>query len=227
MNFTELLSFLRELEQHNDKEWFEAHKPRYKALQDEFKRFVADLIEEISGFDKTLVGLEPKKAVFRIYRDVRFSKNKHPYKTNFGASLAENGRKMTKAGYYIHIQPSGQTMVGGGLYMPGPEELKRIRTAIDQDATPLREVLAEKSFQDFFGALRDIDPVKTAPRGFSKDHPDIDLIRQKSFVGMHTFQDKELDDAAAFHGKIIKGAKILKPLNDYLNEVIAPQAARK
>ena len=209
------LKFLKELKVNNDREWFAENKPRYEESRREFIDFVRAMQTEIGRFDDRVLGLDPKKAVFRIYRDVRFSKNKDPYKTAMSARLMppsdEEGRN---AGYYIHIEP-GNCVLAGGAYGPGKEWLQSIREEIDYDAEPLRKVLAKKGFKDQFGSLEG-DKLKTAPKGYVKDHPDIDLLRHKSFVAYHRLADK-IASSKDFHKYAGKVFRELKPLNDFLN----------
>ncbi|NND72925.1 MAG: DUF2461 domain-containing protein [Rhodothermales bacterium] len=215
------LKFLKELKANNNRDWFNDNKPRYESARDEFVEFVRALQSEIGKFDKAVLNLDPKKAVFRIYRDVRFSKNKDPYKTALAARLMPSaGQDGRNAGYYIHIQP-GNCILAGGAYGPEKEWLRSIRDEIDYDAEPLRKVLARKAFKKYFGALEG-DQLKTAPKGFERDHRDIDLLRHKSFVAYHKMPDKTVA-TAGFHKYAGKVFKEVKPLNDFLNSAMEDQ----
>lgn len=213
------LKFLKDLKANNDREWFLENKPRYEKARDEFVDFVRQTQMEIAKFDPRVQSVDPKKAVFRIYRDVRFSKNKDPYKTALAARLmpptGETGRN---AGYYIHIQP-GNSILAGGAYAPDRDWLNDIRDEIDYDSEPLRKVLGTPGFKKLFGELQG-DVLKTAPKGVERDHPDIDLMRHKSFVAYHKVPDKTVtsDKFSEYAAKIFKE---IKPLNDFLNTAMA------
>lgn len=211
----EIYSFLSDLAQNNNREWFNEHKKRYKKANAQFLDVVQELIFGINEFDD-LGPLSAKECVFRIYRDVRFSKNKNPYKENMGGYIARGGRKSGLAGYYIHVQP-GESFIAGGQYGPNKEQLQAIRASIMEDATPLREVIAAEGFQKYFGELGG-DKVKTAPRGIKRDHPEIDLLRHKQFVVMHQVTDAQVL-AADFQSYVLDVFRHLKPLNDCLNEM--------
>lgn len=210
----DILKFLKQLKKNNDREWFEANKPRYKAAQENLIEFVDQMLSELIKFDKSLVGVEPKKCVFRIYRDVRFSKNKDPYKTNLGAHIAGGTKMKPKAGYYLHIQP-GSCMIAGGAYLPPAPWLKAIRKEIHHNAGDLKKVLKSASFKKYFGTMEG-EQLKTAPRDYDKDHPDIELLRHKSFLATHMIQDKQVTDVD-FGKHFLKVAKALHPFDAYLN----------
>ena len=162
------------------------------------------------------MGLNPKKLTFRIYRDVRFSKDKRPYKTNFGASFSPAGKGMGKPGYYLHIEPGNKSFVAGGLFMPEPENLSKVRQEIDYNSTGFGKILSDKKFKKTFPkGLDDFDKLKTAPKGYPKDHPQLDWLKHKSFIVSHPFTDKEVADKK-FIKKVAECCKSLKPLNDFL-----------
>lgn len=211
------LEFLAELKENNHKEWFDANRDRYHEARDNFIDLVDHLIEGIVEFDPGLEGLEPKQCLFRINRDIRFSKNKNPYKINLAGYMARDGRKSPFAGYYIHIQP-GECFLGGGAYHPASPELKKIRSHIDMTAAELREITSDKKFEETFGELIG-DSLKTAPAGFPKDHPQIDLIRRKDFFVTAPLTDQDvLSDGLV--DKALNLFKLIFPLNDFLNEAI-------
>lgn len=155
--------------------------------------------------------------MFRIYRDVRFSKDKRPYKTNFGAFMAEGGRKSSKAGYYVHVEPGG-CFLGGGLYHPDASQLKKVRQQIDYNAEDLRRVISEPAFRKVYGNMQG-SQLKTAPRDFPKNHPDIDLLRYKDFLGTHAFSTEVIENEDIAY--VVDKLKKLKPFNDYFNEALA------
>ena len=209
--------FLRDLKAHNTKEWFDANRDRYEAARDNVLALIDHLIEDIAGFDADLRGLEAKQCLFRINRDVRFSKNKAPYKTNFGASLSRGGRRSPFAGYYLHLEPGG-VFIGGGIYMPASPQLKAIRAHIDHNAPDLRAVLADSDFQATYGALQG-EALKTAPKGYEKDHPAIDLLRMKSFIATRAYADEQAL-SPEFPRRVADDFATLKPLLDFLNETV-------
>lgn len=211
-----ILSFLKELSNNNNKEWFDANRPTYEKAKKEMENFIGEVIGEISKFDPSLTGLEPKKAMFRIFRDVRFSKDKTPYKTSFGASLAPGGRKMTAAGYYVHIEPGNKSIIAGGMWGPEKEKLAAIRQEIDYNANAFKKILGKKSFRETFGGLWEEDKLKTAPKGYPKDHPEIDLLRNVHFVVSHKIADVKLKSNDLLK-QVATVSKELKPLNDFLN----------
>lgn len=209
------MDFLRELKAHNTKEWFDENRKRYQAAKDNFLELVTAIIEDMEGYEPDVRGLEPKQTMFRINRDIRFSKNKDPYKTNFGAVFARGGRKSPLAGYYFQLSPENN-FAGGGYYMPSSAQLKTLRLYISHNAPTLREILADDEFKDFYGELRG-ESLKTAPKGFDKDHPDIDLLRMKSFTVMHQFSDEEVL-AEDFPQQLVDGFALMQPLVKFINE---------
>ena len=220
MDFNRTLKFLKAIARNNNREWFEKNKDAYLESKQLFEDFIAQLLNELSKFDKGLIGLNPKKLPFRIYRDVRFSKDKRPYKVNMGAGFSPGGKMVQEPGYYIHIEPGNKSFVAGGFYQPDASNLSKIRQEIDYNFKALEKVLKDKKFKAYFKELDDFDKVKTAPKGYAKDHPHIDILRNKSFIVSHYFSDKEVLDKK-FLKKVVEGCKTLKPLNDFLNHAIA------
>lgn len=220
MNFEFILKFLKDLSKHNDRVWFEKNKPRYLEAKQGFEDFVAALLKEMTKFDDGLGGLDPKKLTFRIYRDVRFSKDKRPYKTNMGAGFSPNGKLVQAPGYYIHLEPGNKSFVAGGIYMPDADNLSKIRQEIDYNADKLNTILNNKAFRKFFNGLDDFDKLKTMPKGYAKDNPHIDLLKHKSFIVSHSFTDKQVVDKK-FLKVVATNAKMIKPLNDFIKEAIS------
>lgn len=208
------IQFLKLLSKNNNREWFASNKHLYEAAKVDFENFVGELIKAISKFDKTVSELRAKDCTFRIYRDVRFSKNKDPYKNNFGAYIAAGGKKSMKPGYYIHLQPHGKSFLGGGAYMPPSPELNAIRQEIDYNLKEFQGILKSKSFKKYFKQI-DGDKVKTTPKGYPKDHPAIDILRHKDFIAMHSLKDEQLlaGNAVSY---LAKGFEAMKPFNDFL-----------
>ncbi len=219
MDFKIILSFLKNLSKNNDREWFEKNKPKYLEAKESFEEFVAALLEKMIPVDGSLAGLNPKKLSFRIYRDVRFSKDKSPYKTNMGATFSGGGKLMQTPGYYLHIEAGNKSFVAGGLYVPPNDILAKVRQEIDYNPKKLHAILNNAKFKKTFGAFDDFDKLKTAPKGYPKDHPQLELLKHKSFVVSHYFTDKEVMDKK-FLKNVVDTYKVLKPLNDYLSEAI-------
>jgi uncharacterized protein (TIGR02453 family) len=212
-----ILAFLSDLTDHNDRDWMTANKKYYQEAKKAFEEQVNELIEGISGFDEELVGLAPKDCIFRINRDIRFSKDKSPYKTNFGAAMTPGGKKNPLPTYYIHVQP-GNSFLAGGMYMPQPAELAKIRQEIDYNAGELKKIVEDSDFQKTWGQLTG-EELKTAPKGYPKDHPNIDLIRKKSFIVVKNLSNEELL-TDQFTQEAIRMFKILYPFNQYLSVAV-------
>lgn len=219
MDFTLIIRFLKSIAKNNNREWFEKNKPKYLEAKLSFEDFLEALHKELITFDDSLAGLNPRKQGFRIYRDVRFSKDKRPYKVNMGAGFSEHGKMDQEPGYYIHIEP-GKSFIAGGLYMPEADKLSKIRQEIDYNTERFMKILNDKKFKKLFPSLDDFDKLKTAPKGYPKDHPHIDLLKNKSYVVSHHFTDKEVLDKK-FPTKAAEVAKVIKPFNDFLKEAIA------
>lgn len=213
------LDFLAALREHNHREWFEANRKLYEAAKKDVEQVVNKLLSGLVAIDASLQGLEAKSVMFRIFKDVRFSKDKSPYKTNMGAWMAGGGKNTVNAGYYLHVEPDGKSFLAGGSYMPPANVLKAIREAIDYDHEGLREILAAKEFVRLFGKLEG-ETVRTTPKGYEKDHPAIDLLRHKSLVVSHYFSDKDLL-SADFIEKALGIYREIAPLNAFLNRAIA------
>ena len=177
---TPVLEFLAELERNNNREWFNANKGKYEAANKEVISLTGQVLENIQAFDSGLSDIVAKDCLFRIYRDVRFSGDKSPYKNNMGAWMAAGGKKSPSAGYYMHFQP-GQSFVAAGVWMPESPVLNAIRQEIHFNHAALSKVLNGKDFKRTFPKLDDYQ-LKTVPKGFEKDHPAIELLKYKSFV---------------------------------------------
>jgi len=214
------LRFLTDLSGHNNRVWFKSHQSDFEKARDDFADMVYELAEGVSAFDKEVKRvLNHKKTVkiFRIYRDVRFSKDKIPYKTNFGGVIGPGGMENGNPGYYLHVKPGG-SLVGGGLHLPDSKTLARIRTSIDKDSSKLRKVLNNKLFKKHFNRLNPNDTLKTIPRGYDKDHPAAELLRYKSFTAGRKFTDSQVL-SGTFIKETLKSYKALWPLINYLRTV--------
>lgn len=219
MDLTGILKFLASLTKNNNREWFEKNKDIYLEAKSAFDDFLEKFHKEAVKFDSSLAGLNPRKQAFRIYRDVRFSKDKRPYKVNMGAGFSRGGKMEQEPGYYLHVEP-GNCFVAAGMYMPDSGNLAKIRQEIDYSPQRLKKILAARSFKKFFNGFDDFDKVKTAPKGYPKDHPQIEFLKHKSFIVSHAFSDSEVK-RADFFKKVAEVCRAAKPLNDYLNEAIA------
>ena len=215
---TKSIAFLKDLAENNNRDWFQENKEKYEEAKQEFEQFTNLLIARISEFEPEMKDINAKKSIFRIYRDVRFSKNKSPYKTNFGTYIVLGGRKSSLAGYYFHLEPSQKTFIGGGIHCPQPKVLKSIRDEIYADPEPLKKIIASPDFKNYFNQIEG-DQLKTAPKGFPKDFEDIALLRYKSYAQVHTVPNEiiQSDEVLNYTINVLKHAK---NFNDYLNEIV-------
>lgn len=213
-----ILKFLKALAKNNNRDWFEKNKDVYLTAKDGFELLITRFLEELIAFNPKLSGLNPKKLPFRIYRDVRFSKDKRPYKTNMGAGISPSGKMMQEPGYYLHVEP-GKSFIAGGIYMPEPGTLAKIRQEIDYNGDKLEKVVRSKDFKKWFKGFDDFDKLKTVPKGYAKDHPRLDWLKHRSFVVSHSLSDADVT-SKAFLRKITEACKAIKPLNEFLNEAI-------
>ena len=208
----ETFDFLKRLEKNNNREWFNENKKEFKEIEAEVKQVYNQLFELLNVHDDI-----DKMKMFRIYRDVRFSKNKLPYKTHFGGSF--NRRKPElRGGYYLHIQPNNESFIATGFWEPNKDDLFRIRKEIEMDDTEIRKIISNKSFKNIWGELVG-DELKSAPRDFDKDHPAIDLIRKKQYIFTKKYTDKEVL-SQSFLEDINKSFKAIRPYFDYMSDVL-------
>lgn len=219
MDLKVVLSFLRLLARNNNREWFEKNKSKYLLAKQNFDLCVTSFLNELIKFDSSLAGVDSKKLAFRIYRDVRFSKDKSPYKTNMGAGFSPNGKLVQEPGYYLHIEPGNKSMIAGGIYMPDPVNLAKIRQEIDYNAEKLEAIVKSKPFKSKFGSFEDSDKLKNVPKGFDKDHPQAEWLKLKSYIVVHPLSDKEVADQN-FIKKITVLARTIMPLNLFLKEAL-------
>lgn len=207
--------FLNKLKRNNNRDWFNTNKDEYLKQHEDMIAFADDLLLEMNTHDniETATG---KKSLYRIYRDVRFSKDKSPYKTHWAGGFRRATNQL-RGGYYFHIE-QGNTMVGGGFWSPNKEDLLRFREDIAFDAKPLRKIINSKSFKDTFGTL-DGQQLKTSPKGFDKEHPDVDLLRYKQFVISRKFTDKEVL-SPDFMKKVNDTFKKMRPFLSYMSDSV-------
>jgi uncharacterized protein (TIGR02453 family) len=212
-----VMSFLKDLKKNNNREWFDVNRNRYQEARQAFELYLSVVMGEIQKFDKEAVNAAPKDCIFRIFRDIRFSNDKTPYKSNFGAYIARGGRKSPLAGYYLHIE-SGASMLAGGVYLPQPDVLKAIRTEIYNNADEFRSIIHDPVFSKHFGEI-DAPRLTTAPKGFPKDFKDIGLLQYKYY----TITKSESDSAVvkpAYINEVSEVFRAMVPFNRFLNEAI-------
>lgn len=212
-----VLPFLKKLKKNNNKVWFDANRSSYEAVKKEAEQLVRDLVARFGRTEAAIAQLTPKDCMFRINRDVRFTKDKSPYKTNMGIALTSGGKKSPLAGYYLHLEP-GASFVGGGLWMPQPPVLAAVRQEIDYQFSDLQSILRSARFRKQYGDLYKGDDVclSRVPKGYEADNPAADYLRLKSFLAMHPLGDEELG-SAKLANIVVNAFVALKPLVDFLN----------
>jgi len=206
------LDFFKKLQKNNNREWFTEHKPEFKAIEAEVKQVYNEIYNNLNAHDEI-----DKLKMFRIYRDVRFSKDKTPYKTHFGGSFHRKKPEL-RGGYYLHIQPNNESFIATGFWQPHKDDLFRIRKEFEMDASEMRNIMSNKKFKSVWGELTG-DEVKTAPKGFSKDHKDIDLIKKKMYIFTRKFTDKEIVSKDFLH-TVDDSFKAIRPFFDYMSDVL-------
>lgn len=216
----ETFDFLKDLAENNNREWFQDNKFRHDQARNNVLEFVSKLIAGLSKIDKTIpADLDPKTCIMRIYRDVRFSLNKTPYKNNFGAGISQQGKNFNGPGYYLHIHPE-ECFTAGGCWMPEAEMLKSIRQEIDYTGSDFRDIIEAPRFQDHFGEPDQDFKLKTRPKGYPANHQDIEYLKLKSFTFTHTVDPKNLTRADAAE-KIIQDFELLHPLMIFLRNAVS------
>lgn len=204
-------TFFNQLAKNNNRDWFNERKPEFKALEAETKGFFNEVMQQMRTHDDI-----EKMKMYRIYRDVRFSKDKTPYKTRFAVGYTRATARL-RGGYFINIE-SGNNMVAAGFWDPNKDDLLRIRKEIEMNASELREILNEDQFKKIWGNLEG-DTLKTAPKGFDKEHPDIDLLRYKQFLVVRNFTDKEVT-SKDFLNNVDESFKAIRPFFDFMSDVL-------
>lgn len=213
----ELLKFLSNLKENNNREWFQENKERYQIARQNHEDFVNKIISGVSAFDSNVPLLKPSECVFRIYRDVRFSKNKQPYKTAFGAVFSRGGRKSKYAGYYLHIEP-GNSFAGGGIWRPESDVLKSIRYEIYNFPEEFIKIIENKEFAARFGEISG-EKLKNPPKDFPADFNYIELLKFKSFTVGQAFTDEQIM-SKGFLLELMETFKTMKPFIGFLNRGI-------
>lgn len=201
----------------NYRSWFEQHRPDYQAARAAFEQFVDGLIDEFRDSDR-LEGLSARECIARIFRDIRFSKDKTPYKTNLAALVAPGGWRGSAFGYYLSVAPHDQTFVAGGLHAPTPDQLDSFRQAIARDAAAFKKITQARIFEDAFGVVQG-KRLKTAPRGYDRAHPESELLQLKQIMAFHRFTDREVL-AGDFKAEVVSTCRAMRPFLDYMEEVM-------
>jgi uncharacterized protein (TIGR02453 family) len=217
---TSTFTFINQLKKNNNKPWFDAQRKNYEAAKADFATLTEKLIEGIRTFDNTIPDLKAKDCTFRINRDVRFSKDKSPYKTNMGASISKGGKKINCAGYYFHCEP-GQCFAAGGFYMPMPPELAKIRQEIDYNFDSWKKIISNSTFKKQFPkGVEGIETLSRPPKGYNENNPAISFLKMKGFIVSHPLTDAALKEKNAAK-EILKSFSAIKPMIDFLNTAVA------
>ena len=214
------IKFLKDLKKNNNKPWFDANRKQYETAKEDFEGFVQKIIDKHTKKDASLKELKAKNCLFRINRDVRFSKDKSPYKTNFGAHINGGGKKSILAGYYFHLEP-GESFVGGGLWMPMPPELKKIRQEIDYNFKEFKKIIDSKKFKSVYGDLSRSSEYSlvNVPQGFEKDNPAAEDLKLKSYVGMKKIKEADLT-SKELEKQVAEAFEALQPLVEFINRAL-------
>ena len=215
------VSFLKKLAKNNNKPWFDGHKAQYIAAKSDFENFVREIISTLSGFDSDINDLLPKQCTFRINRDIRFSKDKTPYKSNMGASFIRGGKKSIFAGYYFHLAPGGKSFVGGGLWMPEPEGLKKLRQEIDYCFAEFTKIITGKPFRKQYSGLEMSKDqlLVNVPKGYDKHNPAAEVLKLKNFVAMRPLPDALLTRPELIR-EVEQAFRGLMPLVKFINRAL-------
>ena len=217
---TTTIKFLKDLTKNNNKPWFEEHRAAYEAARNDFENFVETILKEYAPKDEDLASLTAKQCLFRINRDVRFAKDKSPYKNNMGASINRGGKKSIFAGYYFHCQP-GESFVGGGIWMPMPAETKKIRQEIDYSLEEFKKIVEAKKFKAVYKELERSEEyaLQNIPKGYEKDNPAAEYLKLKSWIATRPLTDAELT-SKDLNKKVIEAFDTLQPLVEFINRAI-------
>lgn len=208
------LDFLKDLAKNNNREWFTENRKRYDLAKKELENVVAELIKGISEFEP-LPNTQVKDCIFRINRDVRFSKNKEPYKNNLGAAIGPGGRHSGRVDFYIHIQPNGESLLGAGMWNPSPQNLAKFRQELDFNPQALKSIIEAPVFRNYFPEIWG-QSLSRMPKGYPENHPDSELLKRKELFFMHKYSDAEVT-SKNFIDDVLKGCRLIKPYCDYLN----------
>jgi uncharacterized protein (TIGR02453 family) len=206
--------FLNSLKKNNNREWFQANKKKYDAARGEFLDLVTVVLKEIHVFDPEIGSISPKDAIFRIYRDVRFSNDKSPYKTHMGAYFVKGGKQSGNAGYYFHLDPGG-SFAAGGIWQPMPDKLKAVRMEIFENPDEFRSIIQDNFFVETFGVIEG-EKLKVPPKGFPKEFPEIEWLKYKSYTVFRNIPDETILGNYLFE-EIVRAFRLMKPFNQFIN----------
>lgn len=210
----ETLSFVRELKENNNREWFAENRPRYEGARQDYLDLISSLLKGMESFEPVAEGQQAKDTLFRIYRDVRFSPNKNPYKDHFGAYIAKGGRKSFYPGYYLHLSPKDGSFLAGGLWYLPAAELKAVRQEIDYNYEELLAILHHPAFIQYFGKLSEGDKLSRPPKGYDSENPAIELLKHKQWTASFPIPDRDLTHNRLYD-QILVAMQAIKPLNDF------------
>lgn len=215
------LSFLKELKKNNTKDWFDANRKKYESTKADFAALTQSVIQQLGKKDPFIASLLPKDCTFRMNRDVRFSKNKDPYKTNMGMYLSRGGKKSIFSGYYFHLEPGGNSFMGGGLYMPEPDVIKKVRQEIDYNWEDFKKIITNKKFEAVYQELQREEGMVLVrePKGYEKDNPAIEYIKLKSWVATAQVADQSLTSDHLVK-EIVGAFETLHPMITFLNNAL-------
>lgn len=213
------IKFLKDLQKNNNKPWFDEHRKIYEAAKADLQTMVGKLIPAIAAFDEPIGTLQVKDCTFRINRDVRFSKNKSPYKNNMAAYFSRGGKKANVAGYYFHCEP-GKSYAAGGFYSPMPAELAKIRQEIDYSFDEWKKIITNKTFKKYFPeGIDGIESLARPPKGYDENNPAIHYLKMKHFIVSKPFTDAELQSITLVKD-VAKVFETMKPMIDFLNRAV-------
>ena len=215
------IKFLKDLKVNNNRPWFEEHRNSFNEAKEDFESFIQQVIDKTALFDPHIIELKAKDCTFRQYRDVRFSKDKRPYKVNMGAYMAKGGKKSLFGGYYFHLEPV-KSLVGGGLWMPMPPEMKKVRQEIDYCFPEFKKLISTKIFKNIYKDLEHEGEgikLKNVPKGYEADNPAVEYLKLKSFFADRPLSDKEILSPSLLK-EIIDSFKALKPVVDFINRAV-------
>ncbi len=216
------ISFLKKLAKNNNKSWFDANREDYQYARADFASFIDHIIVAHGRSDRLITHLTAKDCMFRINRDIRFSKNKAPYKKNFAASINRGGKKSVFAGYYVHLEP-GNSFAGGGIWMPMPAETRKIRQEIDYNWSDFKKIIGSAAFKAVYNGLDTSEPgisLTNVPRGYEKDNPAAEYLKLKSWIAMQPLSDADLVSKDLFK-KVLKAFTTIQPLIYFINDAVA------
>lgn len=217
-DLTLIMKFLDRLKNNNNREWFQSNKTQYQKSLDEFLVLVEYIIQKLGVEIPEIAPLEPKKCIYRIYRDVRFSKDKTPYKTHFGAFFKPGGKKSRNAGYYLHLEPHN-SIIAGGLYKPDSARLAKVRQEIDYNGSELKEIVTDSSFKKLFGEIRG-EKLSRVPKGYPSDHPNLEILKLKSLLVVNNLDDKQVT-SSSLPRLVIHNFKAMNRFIEFINVAIS------